>query len=140
MANIYDMPTLRLLCIHRLSRELDVESAATVWERANVAGEDWLRRRAASFCLTHWGRLVRTEGFRRLSRVSMMELCEVIDIEGRVISGEELEVVGGLGGGKVGVGGSGRSVSKSRPALPGMHAGDEMEDVEAEEDEGMEMT
>ena len=139
MANIYDMPTLRLLCIHRLSRELDVESAATVWERANVAGEDWLRRRAATFCLTHWGRLVRTEGFRKLSRQSLMELCEVIDVEGRVVSGEELEVVGGLGGGKVGVGGSGRSVAKSRSPLPGLHAGDEMEDVELTEDEGMEL-
>ena len=69
----------------------------------------------------------------------MMELCEVIDIEGRVVSGEELEVVGGLGGGKVGVGGSGRSIAKSRSPLPGLHAGDEMEDVELTEDEGMEL-
>lgn len=139
MANIYDMPRLRLLCVHRLSREVDVESAAIVWERAGVAGEEWLRRRAASFCLTHWGRLVRTEGFRRLSRQSMMELCEVIDVEGRVVGGEELEVIGGLGGGKLGVGGSGRIILKGRTATPGMPLGEEMEDVEGDEDEGMEM-
>ncbi|MCJ1355317.1 MAG: hypothetical protein MMC33_005308 [Icmadophila ericetorum] len=140
MANLYDMPRLRLLCINRLSRELDVQHAATVWERAGVAGEDWLRRRAANFCLVHWGRLVRTEGFRRLSRESMMELCEVIDVEGRVVGGEELEVVGGLGGGKFGVGGSGRIVSKGRPLIPGPQAGDEMESVEGDEDEGMEIS
>ena len=140
MANVYDMPRLRLLCIHRLSRELDVEHAATVWERAGVAGEDWLRRRAASFCLTHWGRLVRTEGFRKLSRQSMMELCEVIDVEGRVVGGEELEVVGGLGGGKFGVGGSGRNLNKGRVLIPEAQMSEEMEDVEGEEDEGMEMS
>lgn len=139
MANIYDMPRLRLLCLHRLSREVDVESAATVWERAGVAGEEWLQRRAASFCLTHWGRLVRTEGFRRLSRQSMMEICEVIDVEGRVVGGDELEVIGGLGGGKLGVGGSGRIVSKGRTAPPGVPLTEEMEDVEVDEDEGMEM-
>lgn len=94
MANVYDMPRLRLLCLHRLSRELDVEHAAVVWERAGVAGEEWLRRRAANYCLTHWGRVVRTEGFRRLSRQSMMDLCEVIDVEGRVVGGEELEKIG----------------------------------------------
>lgn len=139
MANVYDMPRLRLLCIHRLSRELDVEHAATVWERAGVAGEEWLRRRAASFCLTHWGRLVRTEGFRRLSRQSMMELCEVIDVEGRVVGGEELEVVGGLGGGKFGVGGSGRHISKGRAALPGAQLGEDMDDTDGDDGEGMEM-
>ncbi|KAI4154743.1 MAG: hypothetical protein LQ340_001458, partial [Diploschistes diacapsis] len=79
MANVYDMPRLRLLCVHRLSREMDVESAATIWERAGLAGDDWLRRRAAVFCLMHWGRVVRTQGFKGLSQRSMVELCEVID-------------------------------------------------------------
>lgn len=140
MANVYDMPRLRLLCIHRLSRELDVEHAAIVWERAGTAGEEWLRRRAATYCLTHWGRVVRTEGFRRLTRQSMMELCEVIDVEGRVVGGDELEVIGGLGGGKFGVGGSGRDITKAgRAATPGVNVGDEIEEVDVEEDEGMEI-
>lgn len=139
MANVYDMPRLRLLCIHRLSRELDVEHAAIVWERAGTAGEEWLRRRSANYCLTHWGRVVRTEGFRRLSRQSMMDLCEVIDVEGRVVGGEELEMVGGLGGGKFGVGGSGREISKGRVVPPGANLGDENEDVEVDDDEGMEI-
>ena len=144
MASIYDMPRLRLLCIHRLSRELDVEHAAIVWERAGIAGEEWLRRRAACYCLTHWGRIVRTDGFRRLSRQSMMELCEVIDVEGRVVGGEELEMVGGLGGGKFGVGGAGRDLSsfspnKSRAITPGTTLGDETEDGDDDGDEGMEV-
>ena len=136
MANIYDMPRLRLLCIHRLSRELDVESAAIVWERASTAGEDWLKRRAATFCLMHWGRLVRTEGFRRLNRQSMMELCEVIDVEGRVVGGEELEEIGGLGGGRVGLASSSRALAR-RPTYNNRE--EIMEDADAEDDEGMEM-
>lgn len=141
MANVYDMPRLRLLCIHRLSRELDVEHAAVVWERAGTAGEEWLRRRAATYCLTHWGRVVRTEGFRRLSRQSMMELCEVIDVEGRVVGGDELEIIGGLGGGKFGFGGSGRDLSKGGRAMTpgGANIGDDTEEVDVDEDEGMEI-
>lgn len=139
MANIYDMPRLRLLCLHRLSRELDVEQAATVWERAGVAQEEWLRRRAANYCLTHWGRVVRSEGFRRLSRQSMMDLCEVIDIEGRVVGGEELEIVGGLGGGKFGVGGLGRESSRRRGSSHGMNAPDDGEEGDDGDEEGMDV-
>lgn len=134
MANVYDMPRLRLLCLHRLSRELDVEHAAVVWERAGTAGEDWLQRRAAGYCLTHWGRIVRTVGFRQLSRQSMMDLCEVIDEEGRVVGGEELELVGGLGGAKFGVGGLGREAGRSR------HMAIEIEDVDSDDNEGMELS
>lgn len=137
MANVYDMPRLRLLCLHRLSRELDVDHAAIIWERAGVAQEEWLRRRAANYCLTHWGRVVRSEGFRRLSRQSMMEMCEVIDIEGRVVGGEELEMVGGLGGGKFGVGGLGRAPSRRRSSSHGMNTTDDGD--EGDEDEGMDV-
>ncbi|KAI9705841.1 MAG: hypothetical protein M1836_005247 [Candelina mexicana] len=138
MANVYDMPRLRLLCVNRLSRELGIEHAAIVWERAGTAGEDWLRRRAATFCLMYWGRIVRTPGFRRLSRQSMMELCEEIDLEGRVVGGEELELVGGLGGGKFGVGGIEREANREEPRV--IQLGEELEDGEGEDDEGMEMS
>ncbi|KAJ5676777.1 uncharacterized protein N7477_002410 [Penicillium maclennaniae] len=94
MANLYDMPKLRLLCVNRLSRELDVDNAAIVWERAGRTNEHWLMRRAAKFCLTHWGRVVRTDGFKSLSHQSLIELCEVVDTEGRIIAGPELEMVG----------------------------------------------
>lgn len=95
MAHLYDMPQLRALCVHRLNRELDVEHAAIVWERAGRTNEEWLRQRTARFCLQNWGRLVRTEGFRSLNRMSLMELCAVVDTEGRVVSGEEVEAAGG---------------------------------------------
>lgn len=137
MSHVYDMPRLRLLCLHRLSRELDVEHAAIVWERAGSAQDDWLQRRAANYCLTHWGRVVRTEGFRQLSRRSMMELCEVIDVEGRVVGGEELEVVGGLGGGKFGVGGSGGEMGRRRAMAQLGVLGEDENDTQ--EDEGMEI-
>jgi hypothetical protein len=89
MANLYDISRLRTLCLNRLYNELDVESAAVVWERAGVAGEEALRKKAAGFVLTYWGRVVRTRGFRRLSRRSLMELCEEVDEEGRVMGGDE---------------------------------------------------
>ncbi|KAL8872094.1 MAG: hypothetical protein Q9174_002217 [Haloplaca sp. 1 TL-2023] len=136
MANVYDMPRLRLLCLHRLSRELDVEHAAVVWERAGTAGEDWLQRRAASYCLTHWGRVVRTLGFRQLSRQSMMDICEVIDVEGRVVGGEELELVGGLGGARFGVGGMSRDPGRSRQTAMDL----EDTDTASDDNEGMELS
>lgn len=137
MAHVYDMPRLRLLCLHRLSRELDVEHAAIVWERAGTAEDEWLQRRAASYCLTHWGRVVRTDGFRQLSRRSMMELCEVIDVEGRVVGGDELELVGGLGGGKFGVGGAGSETARRRAIAHRGSTGED--DNDGQEDEGMEI-
>ncbi|KAL4909768.1 hypothetical protein BDW74DRAFT_143692 [Aspergillus multicolor] len=97
MANLYDLPRLRLLCVNRLGRELDVENAAIIWDRAGRTNEEWLMRRAAQFCLNNWGRIVRTNGFKSLSRQSIIDLCEVVDMEGRIIAGPELELVGTLG-------------------------------------------
>ena len=128
MANLYDMPKLRLLCVHRLSREIDIEHAAIVWERAGRTDEEWLKLRAARYCLTHWGRVVRTEGFRTLSRQNMVELCEVVDTEGRVVGGEELEAAGSLYGG-FGDTGSGRR---------GRHMADT--DETGDEEDGMEIS
>ena len=149
MSNIYDMPRLRHLCVNRLVRDLDVQHAALIFDRASTAQEDWLKRRAASFCMTHWGRVVRTDGFRRLKRAAMLELCEGVDAEGRVVGGDELEAVGGLGGARLGsnmgvLWGNGRKRgrlgSESRATVDG-----EMEDgdVDAEADgdeEGMELS
>lgn len=135
MANIYDMQRLRLLCVNRLARELDAEHAAVIWERASTAGEDWLKRRAAGFCLLHWGRVVRTQGFRNLSPKSLVELCEEADLDSRVVSGEELEVMGALSGAR-GWAGTGRD--RKRAAGMGMVMPDEEGDAE-DEDEGMDV-
>lgn len=130
MSNIYDMPRLRLLCVNRLGRELDVDNAAVIWERAGVAGEEWLRRRAANFCMTHWGRVVRTTAFRLLKQQALIELCEEIDAEGRVVGGDELEAVGGLGGGRFGVGGTGlkSSIGSAESGADDDGDGEDMED------------
>ncbi|KAI0392786.1 kelch domain-containing protein [Xylariaceae sp. FL0594] len=95
MSNIYNIPHLRLLCVNRLSKELDVDHACIIWYCAGLASEEWLRRRAANFCLTHWGRIVRTPGFLRLPRSALVELSQEIDTEGRVIGGDDLEYVDG---------------------------------------------
>lgn len=95
MSNIYNIPHLRLLCVNRLAKELDVDHACIIWYCAGLANEEWLRKRAASFCLTHWGRVVRTEDFLRLPRSALVELSQEIDMEGRVIGGDELEYVEG---------------------------------------------
>lgn len=133
MSNLYDMPRLHHLCVNRLSRELDVQHAALIFAQASLAQETWLKRRAASFCMTHWGRVVRTEGFRRLSRTSMLELCEEVDAEGRVVGGDELEAVGGLGGARLGGGGwrEGRKRGRLNSEIVAL-------EEEGDEDEGME--
>lgn len=92
MSNIYNIPHLRLLCVNRLSKELNVDHACIIWYCAGLANEEWLRKRAAGFCLTHWGRVVRTTGFLRLPRSAIVELSQEIDMEGRVIGGEELDM------------------------------------------------
>ena len=138
LANMYDLPRLRLLCVHRLSRDLDTDAAAIVWERAAIAGEEWLKRRAARYCLTHWGRVVRSDGFRKLSRAAMVELCEVVDVEGRVVGGEELELVGGLGGAKIGQGAGPPNQSGGRIRRRPGYVYNESEDTETE-DEAMEV-
>lgn len=90
MSNIYVMARLCHLCVNRLVRDMDVQHAALIFDRASIAQEDWLKRRAASFCMTHWGRIVRTSAFRNLKRAAMLELCEATDAEGRVDGGDEL--------------------------------------------------
>ncbi|KAF4592000.1 kelch repeat protein [Ophiocordyceps camponoti-floridani] len=97
MSNIYNIPHLRLLCVNRLAKELDVEHACVTWYCAGLASEDWLRKRAATFCMTHWGRIVRTHGFLRLPRSALVELSQEVDMEGRVVAGEELEWAGRYG-------------------------------------------
>jgi len=147
MSNIYDMPRLRHLCVNRLVRDLDVQHAALIFDRASTAQEDWLKRRAASFCMTHWGRIVRTDAFRRLKRSAMLELCEGVDTEGRVVGGDELEAVGGLGGARLGSGmgllwGNGRKRGRLS-STTGTTVDGDADDGEGEGDdneEGMELT
>ncbi|KIW81273.1 hypothetical protein Z517_04298 [Fonsecaea pedrosoi CBS 271.37] len=131
MANLYDMPKLRLLCVNRLSREIDIEHAAVIWERAGRTEEEWLKQRAARFCMMNFGRIVRTEGFRSLSRQSLMELCEVVGTEGRVVDGDEMddaETAFTLGGVL-----SGRYRRRShRPS-------GEADETEGDDDDGMDM-
>ncbi|PNP44781.1 hypothetical protein TGAMA5MH_03590 [Trichoderma gamsii] len=91
MSNIYNIPHLRLLCVNRLAKELDVEHACVIWYCSGLASEEWLRKRAATFCMTHWGRIVRTPGFLRLPRSALVELSQEIDMEGRVVAGDDLE-------------------------------------------------
>jgi hypothetical protein len=92
MSNIYNIPHLRLLTVNRLSKELDVEHACIIWHCAGIANEEWLRKRAANFCLMHWGRVVRTEGFMKLPRQALLEINQEIDMEGRVVGGEKLDL------------------------------------------------
>lgn len=134
MANLYDMPKLRLLCVNRLSRELDVENAAIIWERAGRTNEEWLRRRAAQFCLTNWGRIVRTAGFKSLNRQSLIELCEVVDTEGRIVAGPELEMVSALGSENLGLGRAKRSCLVTNTLA------DDLDEFDGEDDDGMELS
>ncbi|RGP76247.1 hypothetical protein FLONG3_5376 [Fusarium longipes] len=127
MSNIYNIPHLRLLCVNRLAKELDVDHACIIWYCAGLANEEWLRKRAAGFCMIHWGRVVRTQGFVRLPRTALVELSQEVDMEGRVIGGEELEW-----------GGMNDSGHDARKESIGSNQTQMIED-DADDDEGMEM-
>lgn len=129
MSNIYNIPHLRLLCVNRLAKELDVDHACIIWYCAGLANEEWLRKRAAGFCMTHWGRIVRTQGFLRLPRTALVELSQEIDMEGRIIGGEELEW-------------GGMSDNMGHDARKGSISSNQthMIESEADDDDGMEMT
>ena len=136
LANMYNIPHLRLLCVNRLSKELDVDHACIIWHCAGLANEEWLRKRAASFCLTHWGRIVRTSGFLRLPRAALVELSQEIDMEGRVIGGEELDLFGSaMDGSRYSETGS--ALSRRKESISSHQS--QMIDSEADDDEGMEM-
>ncbi|KAK1830010.1 RING finger protein B [Podospora conica] len=136
MSNIYNIPHLRLLCVNRLGRELDVDHACVTWYCAGLAAEEWLRRRAAAFCMTHWGRVVRTAGFQRLPRAALVELSQEIDMEGRVVGGDEFDMmVGGIDG-RFNDGGS--ATSRRKGSVGSEQT--QMVESDGEEDEGMEMT
>ncbi|KAK9455458.1 hypothetical protein V1511DRAFT_458187 [Dipodascopsis uninucleata] len=89
LCNLYGLPRLRDMCVARIQDYFSVDFAAIVWECAKIAQEDNLRALAAKFCLKHWGRVVRSKGFKGLSKSSMLELCEEVDLEGQVIMGTE---------------------------------------------------
>ncbi|KAK2875050.1 hypothetical protein FQN49_001829 [Arthroderma sp. PD_2] len=133
MANLYDLPKLRLLCVNRLSRELDVDNAAIIWERAGRTNEEWLKRRAESFCLANWGRIVRSEGFRLLSKQGIVDLCEVVDTEARIMPGHEVELREIL------------ALDRYEPASPkrprvAISSGPLDDDLEIDDDDGMELS
>ncbi|PHH82323.1 hypothetical protein CDD82_6359 [Ophiocordyceps australis] len=131
MSNIYNIPHLRLLCVNRLAKELDVEHACVTWYCAGLANEEWLRKRAATFCMTHWGRIVRTQGFVRLPRSALVELSQEVDMEGRIVAGEELEWSSMTARyGELGHGARKESISSSQA---------QMVESEADDDDGMEL-
>ena len=134
MSNLYDMPRLKALCRNRLGKELDVKYAATIWERAGTAGEEWLKKRAARFCMVHWGRVVQTPGFMALPQSGLVDLCREIDVEGRVLGADELEIVGGLGGARFG---NGAYPREGRCRVGGGSGAQAEEAEEVDEDENM---
>ncbi|KAK4136526.1 hypothetical protein BT67DRAFT_454360 [Trichocladium antarcticum] len=135
MSNIYNIPHLRLLCVNRLSKELDVDHACIIWYCAGLASEEWLRKRAANFCMTHWGRIVRTVGFQRLPRAALVELSQEVDMEGRVVGGDELDMIVGM---DAGFGDAGSALARRKDSVSSNQT--QMLESEAEDDDGMEMS
>jgi hypothetical protein len=134
MSNTYNIPHLRLLCVNRLSKELDVDHACVTWYCAGLASEAWLRKRAAQYCLEHWGRIVRTPGFLRLPRHALVELSQETDTEGRVLGGEELDMIG-LEGARFGRDGS--DAARRKESMSSEQT--QMLEDDVDDDEGMEM-
>lgn len=140
MSNIYNIPHLRLLCVNRLSKELDVDHACIIWYCAGLANEEWLRKRTACYCMTHWGRVVRTAGFQRLPRAALVELSQEVDMEGRVVGGDELDLfAGGLDGSGFGCDDVSAASRRKESVSSGQTQMLETEEDE-DDDDGMEMS
>ena len=142
MSNIYNIPHLRLLCVNRLSKELDVDHACIIWYCAGLASEEWLRKRAACYCMTHWGRVVRTAGFQRLPRAALVELSQEVDMEGRVVGGDELDMIeGGLVDGRFGDDADASAAARARKESVSSSQTQMLETEEDDDDDdGMEMS
>jgi hypothetical protein len=136
MSNIYNIPHLRLLCVNRLSKELDVDHACIIWYCAGLANEEWLRKRTACFCMTHWGRVVRTVGFQRLPRSALVELSQEVDMEGRVVGGDELDMMVGMDGRFS----DGASATSRRKESVSSNQTQMLETEDDDDDDGMEMS
>lgn len=89
LSSLYNLPRLKSLCLSRLYSELDVESAAVIWEKAGLAGEWGLKERARGACERWWGRVVRTKGMRGLGRESLLGLVGECAVGARVVEGGE---------------------------------------------------
>ncbi|KAL2165289.1 hypothetical protein VTH06DRAFT_586 [Thermothelomyces fergusii] len=141
MSNIYNIPHLRLLCVNRLSKELDVDHACIIWYCAGLANEEWLRKRAAGFCMTHWGRVVRTAGFQRLPRAALVELSQEVDTEGRVVGGDELDSIMILDGAAGRYGDPAlAAASRRKESVSSSSQTQMLETEDDDEDDGMEMS
>lgn len=80
LANLYELPRLRNLCIESISKQgITDATAVTIWQRAYEADEEVIRRNAALHCFRHWGQIVRTPEFRGLDKEVLLALCEEAD-------------------------------------------------------------
>lgn len=76
LANVYELPRLRKLCIEAISRtDYNSSSAVMIWERGKMANEKIVARNAAYHCFAYWGQIVRSEEFHKLSRQAILALC-----------------------------------------------------------------
>lgn len=87
LANLYELPRLRTLCIESISKiGISDHNAVTVWHRAVEADEEVIRRNAALHCFRHWGQIVRSQAFHELDKATMVALCEEADTNAFVSS------------------------------------------------------
>ncbi|KAK9476787.1 hypothetical protein V1514DRAFT_284491 [Lipomyces japonicus] len=86
LSNMYALPRLRDICVARIQDGFNYHNAVIIWECAKIAQEEVLRVSAARFCFKHWGRVVRTKAFQKLSKNAMLELCAEVDERGHVVS------------------------------------------------------
>ena len=79
-----------------------------------------------------------SEGRREPNKFEHDELCEAIDPESRVVGGEELEMIGGLGGSKLSIGGVSHEGARRRTISQSGTTGDDKN--KGQEDEGIELS
>jgi hypothetical protein len=91
LSNLYQISRLRILCLGKLLRDLNVEHATTVWCAAREADERGLERRAGKVCFENFGQVVRTKGFRSMRREDVLELCGLVGRGAKVVETTTVE-------------------------------------------------
>jgi hypothetical protein len=86
LANLYDIPRLRQLCIEALAQGMITNATAIlIWQRAVVADEKVICRKAAMHCFRNWGNIVRSKEFSQLSKAQIVALCNEADEQSCIV-------------------------------------------------------
>ncbi|KAG1049491.1 hypothetical protein G6F46_001507 [Rhizopus delemar] len=76
MAHVYMAPRLSALCIRRLFKEIDIETASKIYHSASLSEQKGLQQAALNYIFQHFGAVSHTTGFRLLPRPILFQIWD----------------------------------------------------------------